>query len=130
MGVEAREHSGEGLSLIESWNGAGDVIIIDAVITGAAPGSISVWDANRLPPSATFPCSTHTFGLGDAVELARVLDRLPRRLRIYGIEAREFEPGRQPSEAVLDAVEKLAASIAREMGAGPVPPVETEKSNA
>jgi hypothetical protein len=35
----------------------------------------------------------HHFGLAEAVELARVLDRLPPRLWIYGIEGRQSEQG-------------------------------------
>jgi hypothetical protein len=46
--------------------------------------------------------------------LARVLDLLPDRLLIFGIEGSQFETGAAPSEAVMDAVQQLAQRIAEE----------------
>src|ERR1035437_11103975 len=73
----------------------------------------------RRPPRSTlFPYttlfrSTHHFGLAEAVELARVLDRLPPCLWIYGIEGRRFEQGSCPSPEVARAIEEVAERIAR-----------------
>lgn len=116
MGIAAQEHSGEGLALIESWSGAESVLLIDAVVTGAAPGSISVWDARTAPVARdAFRASTHSFGVAEAVELARALGRLPASLRIYGIEGRNFEQGSEPAPEVLAAVDELARIIAKEV---------------
>jgi hydrogenase maturation protease len=114
LGVAALEHSGEGLSLIESWQGADSVILIDAVVSGAAPGSITVWDANGAPIDGDCrTCTTHNFGVAEAVELARVLGRLPRQLLIYGMEGREFDLGSAPGPEVARAAEELAQQLAR-----------------
>lgn len=116
LGIEAQERGGEGLRLLESWSGAESVIIVDAVISGAAAGAISVWDARTAPVARDiFRASTHAFGVAEAVELGRVLGRLPPSLRIYGIEAGQFEPGSPPSPEVLAAVEELARRIAEEL---------------
>src|ERR1017187_6168806 len=78
MGSGDIEQGGEALSLIESWAGAEGVIVVDAVVSGKGPGEITVWDARAHPiPSGLWRGSTHHFGLAEAVELARVLDRLP-----------------------------------------------------
>ena len=115
LGIEAQQQSGEALSLIESWAGAETVIVVDAVVGGKAPGAITVWDAHANPVwIATRHGSTHHFGLAEAVELARVLDRLPPRLLIYGIEGRRFEQGSLPSPEVTEAIEKVAEQIASE----------------
>jgi hydrogenase maturation protease len=113
-GIEAAEHHGEGLALLESWSGAECVILVDAVISGAAAGSISVWDARTAPLSRdAFRASSHAFGVAEAVELGRALGRLPPSLKIYGIEAAQLEPGSPPSPEVLAAVEEVARRIAR-----------------
>jgi hydrogenase maturation protease len=121
MGVEAKEESGEAFALIESWRDADDdqeVILIDAVVTGSPPGTITVWDARTAPVvSDYFRCSTHAFGVAGAIELARILDLLPPRLLIYGIEAAHFGVGNEPSPEVLHAVEELAGRIAVEADA-------------
>ena len=116
LGLDAREHSGEGVALLEAWTGAGRVILIDAVVTGAPPGTITVWDARNAPlQREAFRCSTHAFGVAEGVELARTLDRLPASLTIYGIEAQQFQPGAELSPAVSGAIEKLVERIAREV---------------
>ena len=116
MGIDARDHTGDGLALLESWSQADSVIIVDAVISGASVGAISVWDARTAPVARDlFRASSHAFGVAEAVELGRALDRLPASLTIYGIEARQFEPGAPPSLEVLAAVEEVASRIAKEV---------------
>lgn len=116
LGLDAVEHSGEGTALLEAWSGAGRVILIDAVVTGAPPGTITVWDARNVPlPRQAFRGSTHAFGVAEAVELGRALDRLPASLTIYGIEAQQFQPGAGLSPVVSEAVAQLAERIAEEV---------------
>ncbi len=115
LGVPAEEESGEALALIESWEDSEELILIDAVVTGAEPGSINFWDvggAGNLTADVAKNTSTHGLGLAQAIELARSLDRLPPKLFIYGIEGSRFEVGTPPAPRVLAAVERLAQQIA------------------
>jgi hydrogenase maturation protease len=59
-------------------------------------------------------CTTHAFGVAEAVELARVLGRLPHRLSIYGIEGRKFDLGSAPSLEVALAVERLVQQLVQQ----------------
>jgi len=104
-GVEILERSGESLSLMECWNGFEDVILVDATAPSGSPGQVRVWNAHatRLPEDA-FPCSTHAFGVREAVELARTLNSLPPMLLIYGIEGKQFFWGAPLSPEVERAV--------------------------
>lgn len=113
LGIDAQEHSGDMLALMDEWSNEEEVILVDAVVTGAAPGAIITWDARQapLPPDCGL-CSSHALGVAEAIELARALNRLPRKLTVYGIEAANFEPGGPPSPAVADAVERLAQDLA------------------
>ena len=119
LGVDAQEHSGEAAGLLEAWKTvpAGQpVIVVDTVVTGSPPGSIFRWDASAAPLSMeSLRCSTHGFGVAEAVELARVLGKLPHELLIYGIEGARFEMGAEPSPEVLLAVGDLADRIAQEV---------------
>ncbi len=113
-GVDTLEHSGEGLALMESWRGHDAVIVIDAVVTGGTPGAVTVWDGRKAPViQDRRRNSTHAFGVAEAVELARVLGRLPPRLSIYGIEGRRFDLGSAPSPEVSAAAERLAQRLFR-----------------
>lgn len=85
--VHVIEESGEGASLMECWKDANSVILIDAVSSGAKPGTIHRLDAHTQPiPTNFFHYSTHAFGVAEAIELSRALNQMPRRLIVYGIE--------------------------------------------
>ena len=57
------------------------------------------------------------FGPAEAIDLARVIGRLPERIRIYGIEGAKFEPGAPPSGEVMEAVDRVGRKIANEISA-------------
>lgn len=117
-GVEVVEHEGEPLELIEACEGAGAVWLVDAVSSGAAAGTLHRFDvSDRALPSELFRVSTHRLGLSEVVELARTLGRLPPQVVVYGIEARSFETGLEPSAAVAIAAEALAQTLVDELTA-------------
>jgi hydrogenase maturation protease len=108
--VELADCSG----LLDVWDDESNVIVVDAMRSGNHPGTVRRFDASRsVLPTATFP-STHSFGLGETVELGRALDRLPDRLIIYGIEAARFDHGGQVTAAVRDALEEAVTAISKE----------------
>jgi hydrogenase maturation protease len=85
---------------------------VDAVESGAAPGTLHRFDAGAGPiPAGVFRSSTHAFGVGDAVELARVLGRLPGRVVVYGVEGGEFAAGEGLTAPVEAAVEPAAQAV-------------------
>lgn len=97
--------------LMDMWAGEDDVVIVDAMRSGAAPGTVIRLDADRAELPARQFSSSHSFGLVETVELARSLGRLPRRLRIYGIEGADFALGALPSPQVTRASAVVAAEI-------------------
>ncbi|MDE3167732.1 MAG: hydrogenase maturation protease [Acidobacteriota bacterium] len=107
-GVDAREHTGDGLALIQAWQGAAEVILIDAVLTGSAAGTISRWDGSAPVRTDTVRASSHAFGVAEAVQLARALGKLPPRFLMYGIEACNFRLGTAVSSEVAAAARALA----------------------
>ena len=92
--VEVVEQLREAFVLFELWEKAELVIVVDAVVSGAKPGTIYRLDVQQESlPTAWFHGSTHGFGLAETLELARALRQLPPQVLIYGIEARSWEPG-------------------------------------
>jgi hydrogenase maturation protease len=106
------EHEGDPLALLDVWDGAESVVVIDAVRSGAVPGTIHRFDAAEpLPAALRSSTSTHAVGLAEAVELARALGRLPARLTVYGIEGERFEAGTGLTPAVSAAVEAVVDAV-------------------
>src|ERR1022692_3964722 len=111
LGIEADTRIGDAADLIEAWKGAEDVIVVDAVVTGAPVGTVQAWDGRQPLTTIRATASTHGLRVAEAIELAHVLDRLPARLRVYGVEGRRFEPGSGISPEVQRAVEEVVQRI-------------------
>ena len=113
--IRVIEHDGEGASLMEAWTGVKTVIVVDAVSSASPPGTIYRFDAAQQPlPGNFFRHSTHAFGLHEAVELSRALDRLPRQLIVYGIRAKSLEIGAPLSHEAETAVREVVERILEE----------------
>ena len=116
-GIRIVEDEGEPASLIRAFELMKEVLIIDAVSAGGKPGDLHHFDATHEPlPAETFRSSSHALGVGDAIELARELNRLPHRLAVYGIEGESFETGEGLSPAVEATVNALVAELHHELG--------------
>lgn len=114
--VQVLEQSGEGTALLEAWHGAERVILIDAVQSGAAPGTILRFEAHRQAiPTKFFHSSTHDFGVAEAIELARTLGQLPKSLIVYGIEGKDFSLGEGLSPEVAHAASQVLDKILKEL---------------
>jgi hydrogenase maturation protease len=109
------EESGEGANLMEAWRNAGTVIIVDGVSSGSKPGTIHrfVADSQRIP-SKFFHRSSHSFGVAEAIELARSLHQLPHHLVVYGIEGGRFDAGVGLSFEVEQAAKEAVNRIKQE----------------
>jgi hydrogenase maturation protease len=116
--VTLRQSTGEGTALIEMWEGAEAVIVIDAVFSGGRPGTVYRLDAHAHPlPRSLFRSSTHAFTVADAIELARALNRLPARLVVFGVEGKQFSAGEGLSPEVRRAVDEIVRRGLEELGA-------------
>ncbi|MDR7484064.1 MAG: hydrogenase maturation protease [Armatimonadota bacterium] len=112
--VTVVEHTGDAAALMEAWAGAQAVILVDAVVSGAPPGTICRLDLGAVTiPSLRHP-STHAFGIAEAVGLARALGRGPSCAVLYGIEAASCSPGHGMSAPVASAVETAARRVLEE----------------
>ena len=113
--VDVVANEQEPLRLLDAWDGAELALVVDAVASGAKPGTIHRFDATEArPPLTVFHGSTHALGIWDAIELARTLGRLPARVVVYGIEGERFSSGDGLTPSVSAAVERLAAELAEE----------------
>jgi len=115
--VRVLECEGEPVSLLAAWEGYDRAIVVDATQSGAAPGTIRRIAAHAGPlPASLSRSSTHLLGIADAIELARVLGRLPERTIVYGVEGASFAAGSELSEPAAAAADRVADAIRRELG--------------
>jgi len=114
LGIPAEVQSGGAFELIAGWDQDQHIILIDAVVTGAPAGTIHVWEGSppHLPRAAHL--SSHGFGLAEAFRLGQILNCLPERITVFGIEGDQFGMGEQLSTEVAGAVERVTQQIAKE----------------
>jgi hydrogenase maturation protease len=110
--VAVAEHDGDPASLVNLWNGADSLIVIDAISSGAAPGTIHCFDLNASTlPQPLFRTSTHALSLADAIELSRTLGTLPTRAFVLGVEGHDFTIGVGLSPDVERALPALLGEV-------------------
>jgi len=112
--VEGIESNGDAVALMSTWDGADLAVLVDAVRSGGKPGTIYRFDGtHRLPARFFHAASSHVLGLGEALELARALDRLPPRVVVVGVEAGDVAHGEGLSANVRPAVPRAADLVVR-----------------
>jgi hydrogenase maturation protease len=115
-GTELATCDGDPGRLIGLWADTDLAVVVDAAHAHpCTPGRVHrlELDSGRLaqPPTT----SSHGLGLGEAVELARILGVLPDHLVVYAVEGAESALGTGLSPAVAATVEPLARDVADEI---------------
>ena len=112
-----------GTALVDLLDGADAVILIDAVRSGAPPGTIHEFPIHELDRCAARFVSSHDLGVAAAIQLARKLGRAPFVGKVIGIEIAPRSTAQlsglsaRAREAVRRAVERVQ-SAAVEFDAG------------
>lgn len=115
-GLRVLAWTGDPTGLLEVWSGVQRLVLIDAVVSGAAPGSCCRFDADA-PFASAGATSSHGVGLAGTLALALALGRAPPVVEVWGIEGARFGAGAPLTPAVRAAVEALVARLQRELAA-------------
>ena len=115
-GARIAETRRDATHLMHLWQGAGVVYVFDALYAPGTAGAIYRLDAVNEPiPADLLQVSTHTLGIAEAVELARVLNQLPAELILFGVGGKNFGPGqglsRQCRQSALSVIRRVADEI-------------------
>src|SRR5205807_10410065 len=115
-GVQLATSLGETTELIDLWQGRDLAILVDAVRARPAhPGRVHHLVVADMHHEGIRAASSHGLDLGEAIELARVLDRLPKRLALYAVEVDDVGHGQGLSPPVAAAAKHLADEIYAEV---------------
>jgi hydrogenase maturation protease len=108
---------GEGTEIMEAWKDYDNVIIIDAVQNNGGAGKIHEINANDMVlESDFFNYSSHAFGLAEAINVSKVIHKLPKFLIVYGIEGDHFQFDTKLTAKVEKAVNKTVQLIKERYG--------------
>ncbi|MFY9226553.1 MAG: hydrogenase maturation protease [Blastocatellia bacterium] len=113
--IEFYEHSGEASFLISLWSENSVVFLVDAVFSQDAVGTIHRFDLQQQTLATELFYSTHAFNLAEAIELARILNQLPKKIIFYGITGKNFQIGTKLSAEMPKAIDKLVEQMFKEL---------------
>ncbi|WP_413724270.1 HyaD/HybD family hydrogenase maturation endopeptidase [Sodalis sp. RH16] len=103
--VEILDGGTSGMALMEIMSSRDSLIVADAVLTGAPPGSVTVLRDAEVPALFSRKISPHQLGLSDVLTALRLTDEFPRRLTLVGIEPESLAPGIGLTPTVSAAIE-------------------------
>jgi hydrogenase maturation protease len=108
----------DALRILSLWEDAPLAVVIDAAYSGARPGTVQRIEcgAGGLPKDLA-RCSSHGIGIAEAIDLGRVLGRMPGRLVMYVIEAKSLAFGAALSPEVESVLGDVARRVEDELAA-------------
>ncbi len=106
-----------GLNLLDLLAGTSTAILVDAVISGAEPGTIHRLDREQLAAFMPGSSSAHGWGVAETLALGSLMDplALPGKIILIGIEVRQMELGAGLSRDVKNALGDVVRVIQEEI---------------
>lgn len=113
--IEAIDGGVMGLELVNYFEGVDDLLVIDAVRAGKAPGELVRLEGDDIPAMLAVKLSMHQVGLQEVLGVAELMGTMPRRLVVWGIEPQLLTPGVELSPAVEHQLDALVEAVAGEL---------------
>lgn len=114
--VEVADLGTPGLDLVVHLSGAEALILIDAVENRAAPGTITLYRRSDIVlHGPAIRLDPHSPALTESLLIAEMAGGAPAELLLIGITAASCGDGCQLSEPVRNAVDRVIASVLREV---------------
>jgi len=104
-----------GLTLLSTFDGADDVVLVDAVAGVGPPGTLVRLAGDDVAPAVRNRLSCHQVGVADLLDSLRLLDSYPERLILWGVVPASFELDTSLSPAVADALPTLVERVLEEV---------------
>jgi hydrogenase maturation protease len=129
-GVEVVDGGTWGMNLLPVIEDAGRVLLIDAVATGAAPGTLHLLERNRIPKYLATKISPHQVDLRDVLALAELRGTLPEQTVAVGLEPAAVELSNTLSDTLRVRLDDLVTAIVAQLARWGIPCTAVEPVHA
>jgi hydrogenase maturation protease len=114
--IEVWTSAGDATSLLDAWAGREKAVLIDVFESGGVPGTVYRFEGQEaLDMSAKAHTSTHGLGLREAIHLGKLLDQMPKRLVVIGVEAGAMGFGGELTPEVREAMPEIRRRVLEEL---------------
>lgn len=121
-GVELLDGGTTGMGLLDDISGRDHLVVLDAVQTGEAPGSLVVMRGADVPVYFGIRVTPHQLGLADVLATLELSDEAPGSVTVLGMVPHSLEMSLELSELVRSKVQELVSlAVAELSGLGYTP---------
>jgi hydrogenase maturation protease len=106
-----------GMEMIEDLSRLDFLLVIDVVLTGAAPGTLVKIAGDEIPVFFRDKLSPHQIGLPDVLASLELLDAIPKEIVVLGVEPISLELGMDMTPTVAATVPELVRRAVAELRA-------------
>jgi hydrogenase maturation protease len=110
-GVELVDGGTAGMELLDYIAGRDHVVIMDAVLTGDAPGTVVTLRDDEVPALFNNKVSPHQLGLSDLLGALKLTDESPKNIFLVGIVPESVEPGLEMTETVSSQMDSMSEHV-------------------
>lgn len=101
--------------LLGDLDGVDLLVIVDAVETGGAPGTLIRLEGDRIPSAFSNKLSPHQHGINDLLAMLQFAGRSPSRVVLHGVQPAVIELGMELSPAIDAVLPELVARVLAEV---------------
>jgi hydrogenase maturation protease len=110
LNVEIYDGGTGGFKLIDLMHDAASVIFIDAVETGKAPGTVTIFSPEDVRPIYKKKYSLHDTDLMEVIKMTELLDDT-LRIEIIGIQPQTIKYGTTLSKELIDSMPNIINTV-------------------
>jgi hydrogenase maturation protease len=99
------------MSLLEHIRNRDHLIVVDAVKTGQAPGTVITLNGDEVPAFFQSRVSPHQMGLADMLAALELMGEKPAEITVIGIEPQNLDVGLELSALVSTRVDTLVGRL-------------------
>ncbi len=114
-GVEVADGGTAGMELLNMICDRDHLILIDAVNTGAAPGTVVSLVGDEVPALFRTRISPHQLGISDLLAVLSLTGELPKQLTLFGVVPYSLDTSTELSEQMLPKLEELVTLTVSEL---------------
>jgi len=104
-----------GLDLLPKLEGVERLLVVDAVETGGAPGTLLRLSGDDIPLALETKVSPHQMGLKDLLTVASLQGFDPAEMVLWGVQPECIEMGMELSPVVAEQVAQLTENVLTEL---------------
>jgi hydrogenase maturation protease len=101
----------DGMKLLGPVEDAENLIIIDAINAGKDPGTIISLKGDEIPAYFGVKMSIHQMGFQEVLLAAKLRERYPKRIAMFGLQPSSLELGLELTETISEKLQELAAAV-------------------